>query len=94
MKVAMKAGKKGPKKVPTIVVAHAGTKPKPSYKPVHYKGGRIYWSKSKAAWRVYLRAVDKVEVSVHLGADADAALVAKQWRKCLKAIEQDPRPIG
>ena len=86
--------KKGAKKgLATIVVAEKGKRPKPSYVPVHYKGGRIYWSKSKQSWRVYLRKEDKVEVCVYLGNDPDNERVEKQWRKCLKAIERDDRPI-
>jgi len=85
--------KKKKKGLATIVVAAAGKRPRPAYVPVHYKGGRIYWSKSKKAWRVYLRAEDKIEVNVHLGDDPDQDHIDKQWRKALKAIERDDRPI-
>jgi hypothetical protein len=94
---AAKAAKGGKKPKPhTFIVPAGGKKPKASFKPMHYNGGRIYWSKSKMSWRVYLRKVDKVEVSVHLGANADTAekgVIDKQWRKCLKAIDLDPRPM-
>jgi hypothetical protein len=97
-KAALKAMKKDKKpKVVAFIVPANGKKPKASFKPVHYNGGRIYWSKSKKSWRAYIRKEDKVEVSVNLGADADTAekgLRDKQWRKCLKAIDQDPRPMN
>ena len=88
-----KKGADTKKGLATIVVAAAGKRPRPAYVPVHYKGGRIYWSKSKKAWRVYLRAEDKIEVNVPLGDDPDDAHIEKQWRKALKAIERDGRPI-
>jgi len=93
-KVAEKKAKKP--KIATFIVPVGGKRPHPSFTPCHYKGGCIYWSKSKKSWRVYLRRIDKVEVSVNLGADAETAeksMIAKQWRKCLKAIELDPRPL-
>ena len=83
-------------KIDTFIVPVGGKKPTPCFTPCHYKGGCIYWSKSKKSWRVYLRKIDKVEVSVRLGDDketAEKSMIAKQWRKCLKAIEQDPRPV-
>ena len=84
-----KVAKKG-KAVVAFIVPKDGKKPKARF-------GRIYWSKSKMAWRVYLRKEDAVEVSVHLGCDPDTAEkshIQKQWGKCLKAIERDPRPIS
>ena len=95
VKKVPKVAKKGPAVV-AFVVPKDDKKPKVRFTPVHYKGGRIYWSKAKLAWRVYLRKEDAVEVTVHLGADPDTAEkshIKKQWGKCLKAIERDPRPI-
>ena len=88
-----KVAKKG-KAAVAFIVPKGDKKPKARFTPVHYKGGRIYWSKSKMAWRVYLRKEDAVEVSVHLGCDPEKSHIKKQWGKCLKAIERDPRPIS
>jgi len=81
------------KKLMAYVVPVGVKNPKPYFKrPLHYGGGKIYYSKSKGAWRVYLRHPDKVEVTVKVDAD-DPDNVKKQWKKCLKAINQDPRPV-
>ena len=69
-------------------------KPKPSFTPTKYNGGRIYHSKKRSAhghFRCYVRSTDRVESTVSvLGTsqkDLDAA-----WSKCLKLIDSDPRP--
>lgn len=80
-------------KLSAFVVAKGGKDPKPRFEmPVHFGGGRIYYSASKCAWRVYTRLGDKVETTIRVDS-ADTANVKKQWKKCLKAIKRDPRPV-
>jgi hypothetical protein len=50
------------KKRVAFIVPPGGPKPKPLFIPVHYGGGKIYFSASKASWRVYRRYGDKIEV--------------------------------
>ena len=70
----------------------AGNRPEPVFdEPLHWGGGRVYYSASKRAWRVYKRGTDKVESTVSV--DAESAISIKtQWSKVLDAIEKDPRP--
>ena len=70
----------------------AGNRPKPVFdEPLHWGGGRVYYSASKRAWRVYKRASDKVESTVSVNAES-ASNIKTQWQKVLNAIENDPRP--
>ena len=55
-------------------------------------GGRIYYSESKGAWRVYRRTSDKIEKTIKVEAD-DPDSVKEAWAKVLQAIENDPRDI-
>lgn len=70
----------------------AGNRPKPVFdEPLHWGGGRVYYSASKRAWRVYKRGSDKVESTVSVNAES-ASNIKTQWQKVLNAIENDPRP--
>ena len=61
-------------------------------KPLHWGGGRIYYSESKGAWRVYRRTSDKIEKTIKVEAD-DPDSVKEAWAKVLQAIENDLRDI-
>ena len=83
-------------KRPAAAIAGAATKLGKSipvsFKPTEYKGGKIYFSKAKRAWRVYLRKRDRVESTVKVDTK-DKADVDARWSKCLKIIRHDKRPI-
>ena len=73
--------------------AAIGGKPPPTFVPLHWGGGRLYWSGAKSAWRVYTRTCDKVESTVRVDR-SDGTAVAKKWKKCLRLIREDPRPAA
>ena len=75
-----------------VVGAGAEVPPEPSFKPTDYKGGKIYFSKAKHAWRVYVRKRDRIEAQVKVNEEDDDE-VNKRWKKCLKLIRHDKRPI-
>ena len=67
-----------------------GPVPKFSKTPVEYRGGRIHFSASRSALRVYIRGCDKVEK--HLAFNpADKGQVQIMKYAC-RLIDVDPRP--
>lgn len=77
-------------KKPAMKIAAA---PKPTFeKPVHWGGGRIYYSEKKSGWRVYRRCADKVEKTIKVDKSKPAD-IEKNWNKALKLIKRDPRPV-
>ena len=82
-------------KRPAAAVAKkpSGNRPEPVFdKPLQWGCGRIYYSESKGAWRVYRRTSDKIEKTIKVEAD-DPDSVKEAWAKVLQAIENDPRDI-
>ncbi len=75
-----------------VVEAGAEVPPEPSFKPTEYKGGKIYFSKAKHAWRVYVRKRDRIEAQIKVN-EEDRDEVKTRWKKCLKMIRHDKRPI-
>ena len=71
----------------------AKVRPKYSEKPTHYHGGKIYWSKSKMAFRVYLRNEDLVEKQVKVG-ELDQKSKSTAFQYSCGLIEVDPRPVS
>ena len=68
-------------------------RPPQTQEPTAHAGGRIYFSKPKGCYRVYLRIGDRIEKSVK----ADAGSVADMRRKfqiCCALIENDKRPAA
>ena len=65
---------------------------RPSYtdKPVEYKKGKIYFSKAKEAFRVYLKRTDRVERQVRV-ADRTKASMRDAFQYSCGLIESDPR---
>jgi len=67
--------------------------PKPIFdEPLHWGGGRIYFSEKKSGWRVYRRCGDKVEKTIKVDKSNPADIKAN-WNKALKLIKRDPRPV-
>ena len=69
---------------------------RPAYtikKPTHHPwGGKIYFAKSKKAYRIYKRRKDKVETTVRVDLTDKADLKRKFAIGCAM-IESDPRPV-
>ena len=77
---------------PARIIVPEGTTPKPHFKSaVHYRGGRIHFSKDKSAWRVYVRKKDKVEKTVYVDHGCKVEIAAR-WTVALNLINDDPRP--
>ena len=68
-------------------------RPPQSEKPTSHAGGRIYFSKGKGAYRVYLRAGDRIEKQVKANV-ANKADMQHKFRICCALIENDKRPIS
>ena len=66
-------------------------RPPQSESPTSHAGGRIYFSKPKSAYRVYLRAGDRIEKMVKAKA-ADKADMQHKFAICCALIENDKRP--
>lgn len=67
--------------------------PKPIFdEPLHWGGGRIYFSEKKSGWRVYRRCGDRVEKTIKVDSSNPADIKAN-WNKVLKLIKRDPRPV-
>ena len=62
-------------------------------KPTHYSGGRIYFSKTRRAYRVYRRKIDKIESWVPVNID-DKHDIKEMFQVGCALIETDPRPIA
>jgi hypothetical protein len=69
----------------------AAVRPKFSEDPVAYRGGRIYFSKPKNAFRVYTRKADRIETTIGVADDADKL---EKFQVACAMVEVDPRPIG
>ena len=81
------ASKDAPMAVPSNVA-----RPPWSQNPTPYAGGRIYFSKLKNAYRVYLRKGDRIEKCVKANAGCDIDM-ADKFDICCSLIENDPRPV-
>ena len=81
------------KKPATKMTTVEPSTPKPIFdKPLHWGGGRIYYSEKKGSWRVYRRCEDKVEKTIKVS-KSNPADIKKNWNNALKLIKRDPRPV-
>ena len=81
------------KKPATKMATVEPSTPKPTFdKPLHWGGGRIYYSEKKGSWRVYRRCEDKVEKTIKVD-KSNPVDIKKNWNKALKLIKRDPRPV-
>ena len=67
-------------------------RPPQSERPTAHAGGKIYWSKPKSAYRVYLRVGDRIEkrVPANSGSKDD---MRQKFLICCALIENDKRPV-
>ena len=81
------------KKPATKMATVEPSTPKPTFdKPLHWGGGRIYYSEKKGGWRVYRRCEDKVEKWVKVD-KSNPVDIKNNWNNALKLIKRDPRPV-
>ena len=81
------------KKPATKMATVEPSTPKPIFdKPLHWGGGRIYYSEKKGSWRVYRRCEDKIEKTIKVD-KSNPVDIKKNWNKALKLIKRDPRPV-
>ena len=66
-------------------------RPPQSQKPTAHAGGKIYWSKPKGAYRVYLRKGDRVDKCVPANVASESDMKHKFMIACA-LIENDTRP--
>ena len=66
-------------------------RPLPSQKPTAHAGGKIYWSKPKGVYRVYLRAGDRIDKQVKANV-ASKDDMRHKFLICCALIENDKRP--
>ena len=66
-------------------------RPAQSTSPTSHAGGKIYFSKPKNAYRVYLRAGDRIEKVVSANA-ANKEDMGHKFKICCALIENDKRP--
>ena len=71
--------------------AASSKKPPPSKSPTPYRGGKIYYSEKKLAFRVYKRAHDKVEATVGNVNWKKPQSLQRRWDAALELIDNDPR---
>ena len=69
----------------------ASKRPPMTTKPTSYGKGKIYFTKAKNAFRVYVRSRDRVEKHVQVG-EPTPANKASAWQYACGLIESDPRP--
>ena len=72
-------------------VADPCERPPLSSTPTSYAGGKIYFSESKMAFRVYTRKRGKVETTIKLTSNSVASK-RKAWALACAATEGDKRP--
>ena len=68
-------------------------RPPQTQEPTAHAGGRIYYSKPKGCYRVYLRSGDRIEKSVKANV-ASAADMRHKFQICCALIENDKRPAA
>ena len=91
--IARKSGKTKPSpyehllKKPVRII-----RPRQSQAPTKHAGGKIYWSKPKSAYRVYLRIGDKVDKPVRANPECTDDMGHKFEIACA-LIENDKRPV-
>ena len=68
-------------------------RPAQTIEPTHYGGGKIYWSKPKGQYRVYLRFGDRVDKQLKANVDNPEDMRQK-FSMCCALIENDTRPVG
>ena len=68
-------------------------RPPQTQEPTAHAGGRIYFSKPKGCYRVYLRQGDRIEKSVKANV-ASAADMRHKFQICCALIENDKRPAA
>ena len=67
-------------------------RPAQTIEPTHYGGGKIYWSKPKGQYRVYLRFGDRVDKQLKANVDNPEDMRQKFSMFCA-LIENDTRPV-
>ena len=66
-------------------------RPPQSQRPTTHAGGKIYFSKPKGAYRVYLRMGDRIDKVVKANVECNADMRHK-FNTCCALIESDMRP--
>ncbi len=67
-------------------------RPPESQKPTAHAGGKIYFSKPKSAFRVYLRMGDRIEKAIKANV-ASKDDMRRKFNVCCALIENDKRPV-
>ena len=67
-------------------------RPPQSQKPTAHAGGKIYFSKPKGVYRVYLRVGDRIEKCVAASEESPADM-RRKFQVCCALIENDKRPV-
>ena len=67
-------------------------RPPQSERPTAHAGGKIYWSKPKSAYRVYLRIGDRIEKQTRANSGSKHDINQK-FLICCALIENDKRPV-
>ena len=80
---------------PAPAVAAGGeppcARPPMTERPCAYRGGKIYFSQRKFAFRVYKRRKDRIEQTIKVASETVAAKNVA-WDAALTEIDKDPRP--
>ena len=67
-------------------------RPPQSERPTMHAGGKIYWSKPKSLYRVYLRIGDRIEKQIRANSGSKHDMRQK-FLICCALIENDKRPV-